>query len=139
NEKKELDYLNRDLSGFFTDVIGLPSDVAFDFSPDSVGNLAKHDEDSVNGRIGLDFKVTDDVMLYGSVARGTKSAGFNVGFLDETLFFASNTVDTIPFGEEKLTSYEVGFKSTWAGGRTRSMAPCSTTTTRTSRPSASSS
>ena len=119
NEKKELDYLNRDVSGFFTDVIGLPTDVAFDFDKNSVGNLAKHDDDTVNGRIGLDFKVTDDVLLYGAIARGTKSAGFNVGFLDETLLFASNTIATIPFDEEKLTSYEVGFKSTWAGGRTR--------------------
>ena len=119
NEKKELDYLNRDTSGFFTDVVGLPSDVAFDFDESSVGSLAKQDDNSVNGRLGLDYKLSEDVLLYGAVARGTKSAGFNVGFLDSTLLFASNTVDTIPFGEEKLTSYEVGFKSTWAGGRTR--------------------
>ena len=119
NEKKELDYLNRDTSGFFTGVIGLPTDVAFDFSPDSVGDLAKHDDDSVNGRLGLDWKVSDDILVYGAIARGTKSAGFNVGFLDSTLLFASNTIETIPFDEEKLTSYEVGFKSTWAGGHTR--------------------
>lgn len=119
NERKELDYLNRDLSGFFTDVVGLPSDVAFDFSPQSVGSLAKQDENSVNGRLGLDWKATDDLLIFGAIARGTKSPGFNVGFLDETLLFASNTVATIPFGEEKLTSYEIGFKSDWAGGRTR--------------------
>jgi iron complex outermembrane receptor protein len=119
NEKKELDYLNRDLSGFFTNVVGLPSDVAFDFSPQSVGDLAKHDDNSVNGRLGLDWKPTPDILVYGAIARGTKSAGFNVGFLDSTLLFASNTVATIPFGEEKLTSYEIGFKSTWAAGRTR--------------------
>ena len=33
--------------------------------------------------------------------------------------FASNTPETIPFDEEKLTSYEVGFKSTFADGRAR--------------------
>jgi iron complex outermembrane recepter protein len=119
NERKELDYLNRDTSGFFTGVVGLPTDVAFDFSPRSVGDLAKHDNNAVNGRLGLDWKPNEDFLLYGAIARGTKSAGFNVGFLDETLLFASNTVATIPFGEEKLTSYELGFKSTWAGGRTR--------------------
>jgi iron complex outermembrane recepter protein len=119
NEKKQLDYLNRDTSGFFTGVVGLPTDVAFDFDTSSVGDLAKQDDDAINGRLGLDWNVSDDVLIYGAVARGTKSAGFNVGFLDETLLFASNTVATIPFDEEKLTSYEVGFKSMWAGGRTR--------------------
>ncbi len=59
------------------------------------------------------------MLLYGAIARGTKSSGFNVGFLDETFLFASNTVATIPFDEEKLTSFEVGFKSTWADGRAR--------------------
>jgi iron complex outermembrane receptor protein len=84
-----------------------------------VGDLAKLDDDAMNGRLGLDWKVTDDVLIYGAVARGTKSAGFNVGFLDETFTFASNTPATIPFGAEKLTSYEAGFKSTWSGGRIR--------------------
>jgi iron complex outermembrane receptor protein len=117
NEKKDLTYLNRDLSGLFTFLYG--SDIAFDFSPASVGNLAKQDNNSVNGRLGLDWKPSQDVLIYGAIARGTKSAGFNVGFLDSTFTFASNTVATIPFGAEKLTSYEVGFKSTFAGGRTR--------------------
>ncbi len=117
NETKELDYLNRDTSGLFEFLYG--SDVAFDFSPSSVGDLAKHDDNTVNGRLGLDWKPTDDVLIYGAIARGTKSAGFNVGFLDETFTFASNTAATIPFGEEKLTSYEIGFKSTWGDRRTR--------------------
>lgn len=117
NEKKDLTYLNRDLSGLFTELYG--SDVAFDFSPASVGDLARHDDNAVNGRLGLDWKPAQDVLIYGAIARGTKSAGFNVGFLDQTFTFASNTPATIPFGEEKLTSYEVGFKSTFAGGRTR--------------------
>lgn len=118
NEEKELDYLNRDLAGFMTGVLGLPTDVAFDFDRSTVGDLARHDEDSVNGRLGLDWKPNDDLLIYGSISRGTKSAGFNVGFLDETFTFASNTIATIPYGEETLTSYEVGFKSMW-GGHTR--------------------
>lgn len=119
NEQKELDYLNRDVSGFFTDVIGLPTDVAFDFDESTVGELAEHDDDTLSGKVQLDWKPADNVLVYGSISRGTKSAGFNVGFLDETLLFASNTVATIPYGEETLTSFELGFKSTWAPGRTR--------------------
>jgi iron complex outermembrane recepter protein len=66
-----------------------------------------------------DWRPTDDLLLYGSVSQGTKSAGFNVGFLDQTLLFASNTPETIPFDEETLRSYEVGFKSTILDGRAR--------------------
>ena len=82
-EEKELDYLNVDESGFFTDVVGLPTNVAFDFDESTVGDLAKHDDDSVSGKVELDFKPNDDLLLYGSISRGTKSAGFNVGFLDQ--------------------------------------------------------
>jgi iron complex outermembrane receptor protein len=118
HDTKRLDYFNQDTSGFFTDVIGLPTNVAFDFSPATVGDLAREKDDSVSGKLELDFKPHDDLLVYGSVSRGTKSAGFNVGFLDQTQIFAANTVATIPYGPEKLTSYEVGFKSTIAN-RTR--------------------
>lgn len=119
SEEKELDYLNVDTSGFFTDVVMLPTNVAFDFDTTTVGDLAKHDNDSFNGKLQLDWKPNDDLLVYGSISQGTKSAGFNVGFLDETFLFASNTVDTIPYDEETLTSFEIGFKSTLGDGRTR--------------------
>lgn len=119
SEEKELDYVNRDTAGFFTGVIGLPSNVAFDFDHNSVGGLAKLDEDGFSGKLELDWRPNDDLLIYGSLSRGVKSAGFNVGFLDSNFIFASNTVETIPYGPEELTSLEVGFKSTFAGGRAR--------------------
>ncbi len=118
-ENRELDYLNVDTSGFFTDVIGLPDDVAFAFSKSSVGDIAEHDRHNVTGKIELDFKPDDDWLWYASLSKGVKSAGFNTGFLDSTLLFASNTVETIPFDEETLYSYEVGFKSTLFDGAAR--------------------
>jgi iron complex outermembrane receptor protein len=117
NDQKELDYLNVDESGVFEFLTGSP--IAFDFDKSTVGDLAEHDEDSWSGKLELDFKPNDDVLLYGSISRGTKPAGFNVGFLDQNGIFATNTAATIPFGEETLTSYEVGLKSTWGDGRTR--------------------
>lgn len=119
NEEKELDYLNVDTSGFFTDVVGLPDNVAFDFDRQTVGDLAEQDHDSVSGKVELDWKPNDDVLVYAAYSRGTKSAGFNVGFLDKTFLFASNTEATIPYGQETLHSYELGFKSTLMDGRTR--------------------
>ena len=119
SEDKELDYINRDTAGFFTGIIGLPTDVAFDFDRASAGDLAAHDEDSFSGKLELDWRPNDDWLVYGSLSRGVKSAGFNVGFLDGNFIFASNSVETVPYGPETLTSLEVGFKSTFAGGRAR--------------------
>ena len=119
SEEKELDYLNVDTSGFFTDVIGLPSNVAFDFDTDTAGDLAKHDKGSISGKLELDWRPQEDLLIYGSISRGVKSAGFNVGFLDGNLIFASNTPETLPYDDESLLSYEAGFKSSFANGRAR--------------------
>ncbi len=118
-EEKELDYINIDTSGFFTNVIGLPTNVAFDFDMRTVGDLAVHDEDTFSGKVELDWRPSDDLLVYASISRGVKSPGFNVGFLDSNFIFASNTVDTIGFDKESLTSFEAGFKSSFAGGRAR--------------------
>lgn len=119
SEEKELDYLNVDTSGFFTDIIGLPSNVAFDFDTDTAGDLAKHDKGSISGKLELDWRPQEDLLIYGSISRGVKSAGFNVGFLDGNLIFASNTPETLPYDDESLLSYEAGFKSSFANGRAR--------------------
>ena len=118
-EEKELNYLNIDTSGFFTNVIGLPANIAFDFDADSVGDLAKHDNDSFSGKVEIDWRPREYLLIYGSISQGVKSPGFNVGFLDGNLIFASNTAQTIPYNGETLTSYEAGFKSSFAGGRAR--------------------
>ena len=119
SEEKELDYLNVDTSGFFTNVIGLPSNVAFDFDTGTAGDLAKHDKGSISGKLELDWRPQEDLLIYGSISRGVKSAGFNVGFLDGNLIFASNTPETLPYDDESLLSYEAGFKSSFANGRAR--------------------
>jgi iron complex outermembrane receptor protein len=57
----------------------------------------------------LSFQATDDLMLYTTFARGFKSGGFNGR--------ANAVALTNPVGDEKLTSYEVGFKSSWLDRR----------------------
>ncbi len=72
-------------------------------------------EDSINtdrwmGKIGLDYIVSEDVLLYGTWSNGFKSGGFNGA--------NSNTTQQLkPYREEVLTSYEVGVKATLLGGR----------------------
>jgi iron complex outermembrane receptor protein len=79
----------------------------------------------VTARLELDYRVNEDVLLFGSYNRGSKSGGFsfstgtpfadapspvvalNVALGTDALF-----LNGIPFKPEVLNSYEVGFKST---------------------------
>jgi iron complex outermembrane receptor protein len=60
---------------------------------------------------GLDYQLTDDIMVYTSVSRGFKSGGFNGRPRDASA--------TTPFDPEYVTSYEAGFKSEWFQNRLR--------------------
>ena len=66
----------------------------------------------MSGKLGLDFHVTDDVMLYASASRGFKSGGFKAAI-------AFNASELDPFDPEELDAYELGVKSTLADGRLR--------------------
>ena len=128
-EEKKIKYAGIDLSGIFvaeTEAGNIPltptrptPPSTFVYNKDTVGSAAKHDNDPVTGKLELDYHPSDDLMLYGSYSRGTKSAGFNTGFLDETGIFASNSPATVPFDEETLDAFEIGFKSTLANGMVR--------------------
>jgi iron complex outermembrane receptor protein len=61
-------------------------------------------------RIALDQKLTDDIMVYASFNRGTKSGGYN-------LTAGSGTI--APFLPETLNATEVGVKSQWLDNRLR--------------------
>jgi len=71
--------------------------------------VAENDWESFSPKIGLDYSVNDDVMVYLSASRGFKSGGFN-GRL-------TNRAQS--FDPETLWSYEAGFKSTLADQRLR--------------------
>jgi len=58
----------------------------------------------VSGKVGLNFKPTDRTLVYASISRGFKSGGFQ-----GQLTF--DPTGLIPFRDEKLTAYELGFKS----------------------------
>ncbi|MEM9840396.1 MAG: TonB-dependent receptor, partial [Pseudomonadota bacterium] len=71
-------------------------------------------EDTFNAftpKFGLDFAVTNDVLLYASASRGFKSGGFNGR--------ATTTADLTVFEPETLWTYEAGLKSTVLNGRAR--------------------
>ncbi len=67
------------------------------------------DFSAVSGKIGLDFQLNDDTLLYGSISEGFKSGGFQ-----GTLVFSPANI--IPFDEETVLAYELGSKMTLADG-----------------------
>ncbi|MGK0224572.1 MAG: iron complex outermembrane receptor protein, partial [Limisphaerales bacterium] len=69
---------------------------------------ADNDFSNVTGRAVLDAKISEALLLYGGITSGFKAGGIQ------------STSDGIaPYDEEKLLSYEAGFKSTFADGRVR--------------------
>lgn len=62
--------------------------------------LLEQDEtwSKTTGKIGVEYRVSDDVMFYGSIGSGYKSGGFNIGALD------------VPFDPEEVVAYEAGMK-----------------------------
>jgi iron complex outermembrane receptor protein len=69
----------------------------------------------VSARAELDWKPHDGLLVYGSFNRGVKAGGFNAPFAGG----ASIGDDDIPYDAETLNAYELGFKSTLAGGSTQ--------------------
>jgi len=59
---------------------------------------------NVSGKVGLNYKPTDDTLVYASASRGFKSGGFQ-----GQLTFDPTALK--PFRDENLTAYEVGIKS----------------------------
>jgi iron complex outermembrane recepter protein len=57
-----------------------------------------------SGKVALEFRPDNDILLYGSVSRGYKSGGFFGGF-------ATSAAQTDPYRPEIVLSYEAGLKS----------------------------
>ncbi|NIB42285.1 TonB-dependent receptor [Pseudomaricurvus alkylphenolicus] len=61
------------------------------------------------GKIGLDYAVTEDLLVYGTFSTAFKSGGFNGAN-------SNTTQQLIPYTEEELTAFELGLKSTLLDG-----------------------
>ncbi len=67
------------------------------------GQTAHYDGDKIDWRVALDYRVNDQLMVYGSVSTGFKGGGSNPR--------PFNAFQLLAFDPETLTAYEVGFKS----------------------------
>ncbi len=68
------------------------------------------------GKAQLDWRPNDDILVYASINRGVKAGSFNAKLPDGS---PPLTDEAIPYGEEVLVSYEVGFKATVLDGKAR--------------------
>lgn len=72
-------------------------------------SFATAEWDSFTPRVALEFKPADDVLLYASWSKGFKSGGFGASTVAST--------PTPRYDPEKLTSYEIGAKTSWLDNR----------------------
>ena len=69
----------------------------------------------------VDWKITDNALLYGVVAKGNKPGGINAGLLsavyDDAEVARFRGLGITTFKEESVTSYELGAKTSWFDNR----------------------
>jgi len=75
------------------------------FTHPEVSHTKQDSWDSVTGKLGLDWYVTEDSMVYASVSTGFKSGGF------------LQDPDSDSYNEENITAYEFGSKNRFFEGR----------------------
>ncbi len=92
------------LPPFFFGGATLPAGFPFSNPPEFVSDASF---DDFSPRVVIDYKATDDLLLYASYSQGFKSGGFNSFGL------------TPAFDSEDIDSFEAGFKSDFADGRVR--------------------
>lgn len=61
------------------------------------------DDTNVSGKIGAQFHISEDIMIYGTYSTGYKGPAFNV-------FYNMSANDIAPIEAEESDSYEIGFK-----------------------------
>ena len=72
-------------------------------------------DDEISGKAQIDWRVTEDDLVYFGVSRGVKGGGFNT----PTDGFDAAHIDFVGFDPEILMAYELGAKTSWGDGRAR--------------------
>jgi iron complex outermembrane receptor protein len=83
---------------------------------------AEHTYHIPTGKVEIDYKIDHDNLLYASVNRGAKGGGWSApssGYVNLNPAYTFLPVLNLNYNEEKLTSYETGFKSTFWDGKAR--------------------
>ena len=73
----------------------------------------------VSWTAALDYKLQEDILVYGSVSRGFRSGGIDDESLALIETLPGTTVDDITIDPEFVTNYELGFKADFFGNTLR--------------------
>jgi outer membrane receptor protein involved in Fe transport len=94
------------LRGFSNPLVSIPAGGCFSANSNYVPGPASQSfkEDSVPFKVGVDWNVTNKIMLYANMSRGFKGGSFPI-------ISSSAQIQFEPATQEKLTAYEVGFKA----------------------------
>ena len=117
DETRRYDPIHQDFGQFFATAAGGAFDL---FGPTASGNSTlllplgevEQSFSDLSYRAGLEYRATDDIFLYANVSTGFKAGGF-------TGRTVQPVPEPVPFDEENLIQYEVGFKSDFWDGRAR--------------------
>ncbi len=102
-EDKDVNFFQDDVTGFYS-FIGFP-DIAYS---------RKVLDSDVSPTFSLSYRFTPDAMGYVRIARGYKSAAFNVDLVSTNVGLNANP--------ESATTYEAGLKTSWLDNRVRANA-----------------
>ena len=100
----DLSYYHERFSTFAADVGGIRAT-----RPLTKGS---NDEDGTSGRVGLQYDVTESVMVYGTYSLGYKGPAYNA-------FFNMRSIDDFAISKEESNSVELGLKSMLLDDRLR--------------------
>lgn len=75
------------------------------FGADPAAIMRSRTDDDINFKLGLNYYATDDSLVFTSVSTGFRSGGFDLAFGAPSL---------ITFDPEDVTSWELGYKSSFA-------------------------
>lgn len=104
NETKDLDGFVRNLDLNQNPLPGQPV----------LPSIAHRNFEDISYRVGLEYDVSPDSLLYASVATGYKAGGFNVGLPPVNPGDLPNSFDP-----ESMTAYTIGSKNVFANNRVR--------------------
>ena len=82
----------------------------------------KQEEDGINPKYSVLYKLSDDAMLYSTASRGFRSGGVNTHIPEDLCGDALadlglTVLDVAAYNSDHLWNYEVGSKTSWLGNR----------------------
>jgi iron complex outermembrane receptor protein len=86
-----------------------------------IGETARGSWSEVSPKVTLDWKLRDELMFYGTVAKGYRAGGLNIDFASALGLPPEILLPIEPFSDtydpDQVWNYEIGMKSSWLDNR----------------------